>query len=180
MHFRTDGGLGTNEIGRWLGVSHRVGPVMTYWILPKSGIPISTDTVQTVTQAELETDVVKDQMTKWKEETARMLEAKTTDIVWKAKDEVPPDILFDLDSENEEFRRNFNMRVETSILETIPERDDPEEDEQDLSRQGTNSLLYDGYDLQAPNYVGMEVGLKRGTDGEIIRVKQDQALTRND
>ena len=46
VYYRTDGGLGTNSIGRWLGVSHRVGPAMTYWILPASGIPISTDTVQ--------------------------------------------------------------------------------------------------------------------------------------
>mmetsp|Transcript_17331 Transcript_17331/g.42358 ORF Transcript_17331/g.42358 Transcript_17331/m.42358 type:complete len:358 (+) Transcript_17331:1030-2103(+) len=45
VFYRTDGGLGMNEIGRWLGVSHRIGPAMTYWILPRSGIPITTDTV---------------------------------------------------------------------------------------------------------------------------------------
>jgi len=66
VFFRTEGGLGTNEIGRWLGVSHRIRPMMTYWVLPKSGIPISTDTVQAVTQAELQTDAVKEQMESWK------------------------------------------------------------------------------------------------------------------
>lgn len=166
VFFRTDGGLGTNEIGRWLGVSHRVGPVMTYWVLPKSGIPISTDTVQAVTQAEQETEAVKDQMAKWKEAAARVLEAKTTDVVWRAKDEVPSSRLFDLESEDEEFQRNFNMSVGVPSLEPIPEG---EEDEEEAHRQGTNPLFDDGYDLNAPTYVGMQVGLKRGTDGEIIR-----------
>ena len=35
VFYRTDGKLGNNEIGRWLGVSHRVGPVMTFWVLRK-------------------------------------------------------------------------------------------------------------------------------------------------
>jgi len=30
VFFDTEGGLGTNEIGRWSGVSHRIRPMMTY------------------------------------------------------------------------------------------------------------------------------------------------------
>ena len=44
--FKSNGGAGGAEIGIWLGVSHRVGPLMSYWILPKSVIPISC-TVET-------------------------------------------------------------------------------------------------------------------------------------
>lgn len=62
VHFQTDGQLGTNQIGRWLGVSHKGGPFLTYWVLPASGIPISTDTVQNVTEGEKETDEVKEAM----------------------------------------------------------------------------------------------------------------------
>lgn len=32
--FKSNAGVGPRELGRWLGVSHRVGPAMTYWILP--------------------------------------------------------------------------------------------------------------------------------------------------
>jgi hypothetical protein len=39
-------GLGEVEVGRWLGVSHRVDQLMSYWVLPESGIPISGTTVQ--------------------------------------------------------------------------------------------------------------------------------------
>jgi hypothetical protein len=39
--FRSNAGLGEVEIARWIGVSHRVGRLMSYWLLPESGIPIS-------------------------------------------------------------------------------------------------------------------------------------------
>lgn len=48
-------------LGRWLGVSHRVGSDMCYWILTKSGDVISESTVQHVTRDDtLEADVQKD------------------------------------------------------------------------------------------------------------------------
>ena len=31
--YKTNAGVGAPELGRWLGVSHRVGPIMSYWIL---------------------------------------------------------------------------------------------------------------------------------------------------
>lgn len=33
-------------LGRWIGVAHRIGQAMCYWILPKSGEPIARSTVQ--------------------------------------------------------------------------------------------------------------------------------------
>ena len=30
-------GLGEPHIGRWLGVSHKIGPLMSYWILTEAG-----------------------------------------------------------------------------------------------------------------------------------------------
>jgi hypothetical protein len=35
--YNDNAGLGETKIGRWLGVSHRVGPIMSYWILIKDG-----------------------------------------------------------------------------------------------------------------------------------------------
>jgi Reverse transcriptase (RNA-dependent DNA polymerase) len=40
------------RIGRWLGVSHRVGSDMCYWILPVSGHVIARTTVQHITEIE--------------------------------------------------------------------------------------------------------------------------------
>jgi hypothetical protein len=34
IQFRSIAGLGPIEIGRWLGVSHKIGQMVSYWILP--------------------------------------------------------------------------------------------------------------------------------------------------
>ena len=82
-----------NEIGGWMGVSHRTGPMMTYWILQKSGRPMSTDTVKHMTESEKQTDVVKEQMAQWTTDVSKILDAKTGDISW-GKDEIPPQLMF--------------------------------------------------------------------------------------
>ena len=60
--FKSNAGLGPSEIGRWIGVSHRVGPLLSYWILPRSGIPISCSTVQRLTMLEQQTEETKQRM----------------------------------------------------------------------------------------------------------------------
>ena len=59
---RSNAGLGEVELARWLGVSHKVGRMMSYWILPQSGIPISATTVQRMTIDERNTDEMKSRM----------------------------------------------------------------------------------------------------------------------
>jgi hypothetical protein len=47
------------RLGRWLGIAHRVGSDMTYWILTKSGRVIARSTVQHVTITDLATDAIR-------------------------------------------------------------------------------------------------------------------------
>ena len=51
--FREHAGLGPTKLGRFLGVSESVGSLLSYWVLPKSGIPESRTTVQRVTLPEM-------------------------------------------------------------------------------------------------------------------------------
>ena len=48
----THAGLDELSIGRWLGVSHKVGQMMSYWVLTLSGHIISCITVQRLTKSE--------------------------------------------------------------------------------------------------------------------------------
>ncbi len=34
------------KLGRWLGVAHRIGQAMVYYVIPKSGVPLARSTVQ--------------------------------------------------------------------------------------------------------------------------------------
>ena len=54
--YRTNAGLGESSLGRWIGVSHKVGQQMSYWILTISGHVISCVTVQRLTEDEKHTD----------------------------------------------------------------------------------------------------------------------------
>lgn len=46
-------------LGRWLGVAHRIGQAMCYWILPASGVAIARTTVQKISPDEMATDTVR-------------------------------------------------------------------------------------------------------------------------
>ena len=50
------------RIGRWLGISHRVGSNMTYWILTESGQVIARSTVQHITVSDMATDEMKNRV----------------------------------------------------------------------------------------------------------------------
>jgi hypothetical protein len=52
--YKENAGLGPAELGRWLGVSHRVGNLMSYWILKhQNGQIVSRTIVQCVPDLEL-------------------------------------------------------------------------------------------------------------------------------
>ena len=48
--YKSNAGVDSPELGRWLEVSHRTGIFLSYWILPASGIIISCNTVQHITK----------------------------------------------------------------------------------------------------------------------------------
>jgi hypothetical protein len=52
--YRDNAGLGETKLGRWLGVSHQVGPLMSFWILTAGAQVLSRTTVQRVTNLELQ------------------------------------------------------------------------------------------------------------------------------
>jgi len=49
-------------MGHWLGVSHRVGQAMCFWIPTENGTVISRSSVQAITADELKTDAIREQL----------------------------------------------------------------------------------------------------------------------
>ena len=58
--YKDNAGVGDNMFGRWLGVSYRIGNLMSYWILTSNGRVISRTTVQRVRNLELATAEVEE------------------------------------------------------------------------------------------------------------------------
>ena len=50
------------QVGRWLGVAETIGPIMTFWILPISGIPSPKSTVIPIPKVDLENNLVKNML----------------------------------------------------------------------------------------------------------------------
>lgn len=59
---RENVGLGEQIFCRWLGVSHRIGAMMCYYVLKPNGQVISSSSVQRVTNIEQSTDEMKERM----------------------------------------------------------------------------------------------------------------------
>ena len=51
--YKENAGLGENRLGRWLGVAHRVGNLMSYWILTDTARVVARTTAQRVTNLEM-------------------------------------------------------------------------------------------------------------------------------
>ena len=59
VSYKENTGLGMMDIGRWLGVSHRVRGLISYWILTQKETVISIITVQRLTSLEKNREKVK-------------------------------------------------------------------------------------------------------------------------
>jgi hypothetical protein len=72
-YWHTPGDVANPRLGRWLGVSHRIGSALCYWILPASGRVISRTTVQHVLESEMETPDVQNLVKSYNEQLSRIL-----------------------------------------------------------------------------------------------------------
>jgi hypothetical protein len=51
------------RLGRWLGIAHRIGSDMTYWVLTDSGRVIARSTVQHITISDMATEAIRNRVT---------------------------------------------------------------------------------------------------------------------
>jgi hypothetical protein len=148
------------KLGRWLGVSHRVGQAMCYWVLPESGKPISRSTVQPLTSDERGTEEYRQQMAAFDRAIKERLEVVTADDTSKGKrkpgDETTVDIpAFLRDTDDPEWTGEYQPLEPEAAM---PEADD--------------------FDPEAfDRYLTAEVALSRGGGeperGKVLRRKRN-------
>ena len=59
VSYKDNDRLGMTAIESWIGVSQRVGVIMSYWIMTQKGMVISITTVKQLTSLDNETDKIK-------------------------------------------------------------------------------------------------------------------------
>ena len=150
--FRSNAGLGEAELGRWLGVSHHVGRLMSYWILPESGIPISVTTVQRLTNEERKTDDTGRRMDDYERCLRRVFEAGSADISPQLQN-IDTRKIIDPEDEDPDFYVEFTRVINDAAL---AHADDNDRKETLHAKVGTD------------NYIGMELALPRHDDGGML------------
>ena len=146
--FRQNAGLGPLELGRWLGVSHRIGQLMSYWILPKSSIPISCTTVQRLTSLEMQRPAFIERMNDFNDGIKRRMDTKNKDISNEVV-EIEKEKVIDVD---EEFEKEFTRVIDN---EEVLEADDQ------IINDGVKKERIDEEYGIPDSYLGMEVNLMR-------------------
>lgn len=146
--YKTGGGVHPPELGRWLGVLHRVGALMSYWILPVSGIVISCDTVQRLTNEEKSTDAWKDRMRDFMTRLTTKFEANSA-VIPRHQIQAPTKRVIDFDLEDQNFVDEYQRVIDNNLI--------THDDEQHV----------DDYGIMDP-YLGIEIGLPRGDDDTLI------------
>ena len=146
--FHENAGLGPRIPGRWLGVSHKIGRLMSYFVIKSNGEVISRSSVQRVTNLELETDENKAIFAEFDKSIA----ARFKEDVRKYNAE-KPDLEHWADFANDpDFVEEFQKVMDNP---DIPEAEDY-----------TPEVLED-------TYVNMELALDRGGDApEFARVRK--------
>ena len=128
--------------GRWLGVSHRVGSAMCYFVLTKAGQVLSRTTVQHVTDEDLKAEETR----KTFDELDISIESKLDDSKYLMRNPRMTDILFEEDID-EEFEGI-----------DLPEPVQPRLQAGDVDSQSCEESSYD-------QYVGAELILEPGPEG---------------
>ena len=76
--YKSNAGVGDAKLAQWLGVSHRIGPKMAYWILPESCRSISCTIVQRLTNLEMKKDIWRGHINQFESKKKRILEAQSS------------------------------------------------------------------------------------------------------
>ena len=143
--YRSNAGLGEPELGQWIVVSHKIGQLMSFWILPISGIPISCVTVQPPTKAEMQLDKYKTQMKLFDAKIEKRFNIKNDQVHFASN--MPHWNRLSLDEDDSAFAEDF--------LKVIDDKDVPHAD--DTIKES----------LEHDSYVNMEIGIPRGLDGAV-------------
>ncbi len=147
-------------IGRFLGVAHNIGQALCFWILPKSGRPIARTTVRPITEAELQTNDVQQELKSFN----ASIDRKIGDHLLSEGD-----LSFTIDSEElqralEDVADDDNGNYQPIEPEASrPEIDDY--DEETIDKLLSAEVLLPKGDLQ---FVGKVINRKRDADGNPI------------
>jgi hypothetical protein len=113
--YRDNAGLSELKIGRWLGVSHNVGSMMTFYVLTQTGQVVSRSSVERVKEIEKGTDEMKKKLDEFDADIKRRMKF---DHLGTDGDKPSPEMWTDLIDWDPDFREElFRVYQDVGIRE---------------------------------------------------------------
>ena len=115
MSFEQNASLCEPEVERWLGVSHQVGPLISYWILLKSDIPVSCTTSHPLSYIDQQTNWYQSEMKYFTEN----IEPKTNAAVTVPSKTTSPfklEYKIEIIAEDDDFLSDFNRIIDDASI----------------------------------------------------------------
>ena len=140
--YHDNAGLGERKLGRWLGVSHRTGSLMAYYVLAPTCQVVSRTSVQRITNLEKQVESNKTWFTNYDADIKRRLNDDDFQI---DGDKPNPEDWAEFMEHDPDFMEEFQRVIDN---EEVPEAD----------AEFTPDVLDD-------TYMNMEVGVPRDDDG---------------
>ena len=134
-------GMAETKLGRWLAVSHRVGSLMSYWLLTDMCKVILRTTVQRATNLEMQEDVNKGQTQAFNQAICEHINDSAHYIIDGGKNE-PKDWVTHLLDNDDDFQDEFNNVISHPEVKEADESFMPE--------------------VMGDTYVNMELALPQG------------------
>jgi hypothetical protein len=149
----------TKHLARWIGVAHNIGQAMCFWVLPSSGVPIARSTVQAISEVELRSAEVQEQIRIYDETIRGKLAVQS--------DSTEPFMVTEGSITNELQQANeaddgFNIPLEPDAEKPNP---DDFNDEETYSRFTSAEVLLPKGDYE---FIAKVTGCKRDSDGNPI------------
>ena len=138
--YHKNAGLGPTKLGRWLGVVHKVGGLMSYWVLTVNCMVIARTTVQQVTSLEMQATHMKERTQAFDEVTKAKIKDRAHTILEGGKKQ-PYDWSDHPFEEDPDFAEEFHEVISNNELK---ETDD--------------AFTPDVYDM----YLNMELAIPQG------------------
>jgi hypothetical protein len=156
---KENAGLGETCVGRWLGVSHRVGSLMSHWILAKRGTVTSRSTVQRITILERQTDKSRKAIDEFDSEIRRMFK-EDEDFGFEGSKANPEDWSECL-QEDPEFQEEFDNIVNDPKVPEAKEDFDPHVYDDTHVNKPSKMLLLEAHIVLSLFFLHREVRRKR-------------------
>ena len=167
-------GQQNRKLARWVGIAHKIGSALCYWLIPVSGKPVAKTTVQHVTSEDLRNPEIKAQV----DEFNKKLGERLNDENFRISDDFYVEDFYDeFDADGNNLTNYGRSGLDFYLNEDDPAYGDkentPPDEEYEMSREKPEADDIDDMD----KYIGAKIVLDQNNPGNLATAVVKRRVT---